>query len=87
MVPAEHVAGNAEFATQVAQTTYGWNRFWVNDRLAPYRPTVWEPAASKITKLLLEVTQKNTLDSGQAGGVKQTLTIDIMDHIYFPRSP
>lgn len=46
---------NADFAEQCVTTTAGWSRHWVNDRLYPRRPFIYQPNASDIDKLLLKM--------------------------------
>lgn len=42
------------FARECVQTTRGWSKYWVNDRIYPRRPFVYQPNAGKIDKLLSE---------------------------------
>ncbi len=40
------------FATQCIKTTKGWSRYWVNDRIYPRRPWIYQPKAFEIDRLL-----------------------------------
>jgi hypothetical protein len=42
------------FAARCVRTTYGWSAHWVNDRLYPRRPFVFQPFAAKIDQLLAD---------------------------------
>jgi hypothetical protein len=42
----------AEFAKQCVKTTTGWSANWVNDRIYPRRPFMFQPKASQIDRLL-----------------------------------
>jgi hypothetical protein len=42
----------AGFARQCVATTYGWSEHWVNDRIYPRRPFVYQPRARDIDALL-----------------------------------
>lgn len=44
--------GVAGFAEQCIETTSGWSEHWVNDRIYPRRPFVYEPRARQIDTLL-----------------------------------
>ena len=44
--------GVAGFAEQCIDTTSGWSEHWVNDRIYPRRPFVYEPRARQIDTLL-----------------------------------
>ncbi|HYX65355.1 MAG TPA: gamma-glutamylcyclotransferase family protein [Burkholderiales bacterium] len=44
--------GVAGFAEQCIETTSGWSEHWVNDRLYPRRPFVYQPRARDIDRLL-----------------------------------
>lgn len=44
----------AGFAEKCVETTAGWSEHWVNDRLYPRRPFIYQPNASKIDQLLQE---------------------------------
>jgi len=49
----EKVLGwNRDFAEACIETTDGWSTHWVNDRLYPRRPFIYQPNASAIDKLL-----------------------------------
>lgn len=43
------------FAKQCIETTTDWSSFWVNDRIYPRRPFIYQPKASQIDRLLNEV--------------------------------
>jgi hypothetical protein len=45
---------NEDFAKQCITTTAGWSPHWVNDRLFPRRPFIYQPNASEIDRLLFE---------------------------------
>jgi hypothetical protein len=40
------------FVQEFIQTTTGWNKYWVNDRLYPRRPFIYAPNASAIDQAL-----------------------------------
>ena len=40
------------FTEEFLKTTYGWSRYWVNDRIFPRAPHIHEPRAFEIDKLL-----------------------------------
>lgn len=40
------------FAEEFLKTTYGWSKFWVNDRIFPRAPHIYESRAFEIDKLL-----------------------------------
>lgn len=44
--------GLAGFAAQCIATTAGWSTHWVNDRIYPRRPFVFQPRAGQIDRLL-----------------------------------
>ena len=44
--------GVAGFAEQCIETTSGWSEHWVNDRIYPRRPFVYQPRARQIDTLL-----------------------------------
>lgn len=44
----------AHFANDCIDTTQNWSAFWVNDRIFPRRPYVYQPDAKDIDKLLNE---------------------------------
>ena len=44
----------AGFTQELIATTDEWNRYWVNDRLYPRRPFIFQPAADKIDTALQE---------------------------------
>jgi hypothetical protein len=44
--------GLAGFARECIATTAGWSRHWVNDRIHPRRPFVFQPRAGRIDRLL-----------------------------------
>jgi hypothetical protein len=48
------VGQNEDFAKQCITTTSGWSPHWVNDRLLPRRPFIYQPNASEIDRLLFE---------------------------------
>lgn len=41
-----------DFVEQCITTTHGWSKDWVNDRLYPRRPFIYEPNATKIDAVL-----------------------------------
>lgn len=41
-----------DFATEFLDTTFGWNQYWINDRLLPRRPWIYQPIYMKIDTLL-----------------------------------
>lgn len=41
-----------DFAADCIRTTHGWSPYWVNDRLMPRRPFVYQPLARRIDVLL-----------------------------------
>jgi hypothetical protein len=45
-------AGLADFSRECLATTSGWSEHWVNDRVYPRRPFVYQPRASQIDTLL-----------------------------------
>jgi len=42
----------AGYAAACIDTTVGWNKNWMNDRIYPRRPFLYEPKASRIDKIL-----------------------------------
>jgi len=48
----------AGFTAACIDSTDGWNKHWVNDRIYPRRPFLYEPKASKIDKVLAERVPK-----------------------------
>jgi hypothetical protein len=48
----EERSGVAGFARECIATTSGWSEHWVNDRLYPRRPFVYQPKARDIDRLL-----------------------------------
>jgi hypothetical protein len=42
------------FAASCVNTTSDWSIHWVNDRIFPRRPTIYQPKAIKIDALLQE---------------------------------
>jgi hypothetical protein len=52
---ADQVIGqNQDFARQCISTAAGWSTHWVNDRLYPRRPFIYQPNSSTIDQLLSE---------------------------------
>ncbi len=49
---AKVVVEDLDFAARCIDTTRGWSSHWVNDRLYPRRPFIYQPNASKIDALL-----------------------------------
>lgn len=47
----------AGFAQRFMETTSEWSRYWVNDRLYPRRPFIFQPAASSIDGVLKAAPQ------------------------------
>ena len=41
-----------DFATEFLDTTFSWNQDWINDRLIPRRPWIYQPLYNKIDTLL-----------------------------------
>ena len=50
--------GVAGFAEQCIETTSGWSEHWVNDRLYPRRPFIYQPKARDIDRLLAKELPK-----------------------------
>ena len=50
--------GLAEFAQQCLATTSDWSEHWVNDRLYPRRPFIYQPKARQIDNLLARHLQR-----------------------------
>ena len=48
----EQRSGLADFSRECLQTTEGWSEHWVNDRVYPRRPFVYQPKAGQIDGLL-----------------------------------
>jgi Gamma-glutamyl cyclotransferase, AIG2-like len=46
------IAKNRQFTDIFFLRTYGWNEYWVNDRIYPRRPHVYQPNARTIDKLI-----------------------------------
>jgi hypothetical protein len=46
------------FTKMFIESCTGWNEYWVNDRIYPRRPFIYEPNAYKIDKLLQDVLGK-----------------------------
>jgi hypothetical protein len=44
--------GLPDFARQCIAMTDGWSQYWVNDRIFPRRPFIYQPKAGQIDKLL-----------------------------------
>ena len=49
--------GLAEFAQQCLSTTSGWSEHWINDRIYPRRPFIFQPRARQIDNLLAKQLQ------------------------------
>ena len=49
------LAGQANFAEQFLRTTSNWQPPWINDRIYPWRPSVYVPRASQIDALIQKV--------------------------------
>ena len=45
---------DGDFAVACINTTEGWSKHWVNDRLYPRRPSIYQPNAGSIDRLLNE---------------------------------
>mgnify|MGYP007000463906 len=43
-----------DFAIEFLDTTFGWNQYWINDRLLPRRPWIHQPLYMKIDNLLIK---------------------------------
>lgn len=41
-----------DFAKEFLDTTFGWNEYWINDRLLPRRPWIHQPLYMKIDTIL-----------------------------------
>jgi hypothetical protein len=50
--------GLAEFAKQCLSTTADWSEHWVNDRIYPRRPFIFQPRARQIDNLLSKQLQQ-----------------------------
>ena len=48
----------AEFAKQCLSTTTDWSGHWINDRIYPRRPFIFQPRARQIDRLLSEQLQQ-----------------------------
>ena len=44
----------ADFAEQCVSTTSGWSAHWVNDRIYPRRPFIYEPQSFSIDQILMK---------------------------------
>ena len=53
------LARQAKFAEQFVRTTSNWQPPWINDRIYPWRPSVYVPRASQIDALIQEVLGKD----------------------------
>ena len=49
------LAKEAEFAEVFLKTSTNWSKYWVNDRIYPRRPSIYQPNASKIDQLIRKV--------------------------------
>ncbi|WP_448563634.1 hypothetical protein [Trichothermofontia sp.] len=49
-----------QFAEMCVTTTTGWARYWVNDRIYPRRPFIYQPRSRAIGQVL-ETTLPNRL--------------------------
>ena len=49
------LARQANFAEQFVKTTSNWQPPWINDRIYPWRPSVYVPRASQIDALIQKV--------------------------------
>jgi len=45
------------FAKECVTTTSNWSKYWINDRIFPRRPFIYEPKAAEIDKLLRGTVQ------------------------------
>lgn len=54
------LARQANFAEQFLKTTSNWQPPWINDRIYPWRPSVYLPRASQIDALIQKVLGKET---------------------------
>jgi hypothetical protein len=52
------LAKQRNFAKLFIETCTGWTEWWVNDRIYPRRPFIYEPNAYKIDQLLQDVLGK-----------------------------
>ncbi len=48
----EEVFSLPDFAKQCVETTKGWSTNWINDRLYPRRPFIYQPKAGRIDRVL-----------------------------------
>jgi hypothetical protein len=53
------LARQANFAEQFVKTTSNWQPPWINDRIYPWRPSVYVPRASQIDALIQKVLGKD----------------------------
>ena len=56
------LARRAQYAKEFIKTTSHWQTPWVNDRIYPWRPTVYVPRATEIDALLLDVLGRELFD-------------------------
>jgi cation transport regulator ChaC len=56
------LAKRAEYAKEFIKTTSNWQPPWVNDRIYPWRPTVYVPRATEIDALLQDVLGRELLN-------------------------
>jgi hypothetical protein len=66
-----------DYVVSCVAETDAWSTHWVNDRLAPYRPSSEESSAGSITRTLLQATKQP----------RTRLSLSTMEAIYFPRRP
>ena len=52
---------NYKYTREFIRTTKSWNKYWINDRLHPYRPFVFLSKSSIINKLLSNTIPKRIL--------------------------
>jgi len=76
------------YTIDVLNTTYGWSKYWVNDRAIDYRPFAQEKDAFAITKALGTVAKaaepEPTSTVELPAGSLTPLSIDIMEAITYP---
>jgi cation transport regulator ChaC len=53
------LARQANFAEQFVKTTSNWQPPWINDRIYPWRPSIYVPRASQIDALIQKVLGKD----------------------------
>jgi gamma-glutamylcyclotransferase (GGCT)/AIG2-like uncharacterized protein YtfP len=59
------LAKQAQFAATFLKTSTNWSKYWVNDRLYPRRAFIYQPNASKIDELIVNVLGEEIFSSIQ----------------------